>query len=89
MADLNAFKRVVNFDNLGPEELEIFQKKLLLRKKTFDLKNLAQQNFLKFVKQVWPGFIEGPHHIEIAKKFQEMAEGKIKRLIVNMPPRHT
>jgi len=89
MSDLDTFKRVVNLDNLSPEELEVFQKKLLLRKKTFDLKQLSQNNFLKFVKQVWPEFVEGPHHIKIAEKFQQIAEGKIKRLIVNMPPRHT
>ena len=89
MADLNTFKRLTNFQNISPSELDTLQKKLLLRKKTFDLKSLAQENFLKFVKQVWPEFIEGPHHIKIAEKFQALAEGKIKRLIVNMPPRHT
>jgi len=46
-------------------------------------------DFLSFVRHIWPEFIEGPHHKIIAKKFNEMAEGKIKRLIVNMPPRHT
>ena len=49
----------------------------------------AQASFLKFVKQMWPGFIDGRHHKVMAKKFQEIAEGKIKRLIINMPPRHT
>ena len=89
MSDLNTFKRLTNFDNLSPSELDILQKKLMLRKKTFDLKSLAKKNFLKFVKQVWPEFVEGPLHIQIAEKFQALAEGKIKRLIVNMPPRHT
>ena len=46
-------------------------------------------DFLSFVKHIWPEFIEGPHHKIIAKKFNEMAEGKVKRLIINMPPRHT
>jgi len=46
-------------------------------------------NFLSFVKYVWPGFIEGSHHKIINKKFNDLAEGKIKRLIINMPPRHT
>ena len=89
MADLNTFKRLTNFDNLSPRESDTLQKKLLLRKKTFDLKNLARENYLKFVRQVWPDFIQGPHHVQIAEKFQALAEGKIKRLIVNMPPRHT
>ena len=49
----------------------------------------AHSDFLSFVKHVWPEFIEGYHHKKIAKKFNDLAKGKIKRLIVNMPPRHT
>jgi len=49
----------------------------------------VKDDFLSFAKHMWPEFIEGRHHKIIAKKFNEMAEGKIKRLIVNMPPRHT
>ena len=44
---------------------------------------------LSFGKHKWPDFIQGTHHEIISKKFNDMAEGKIKRLIVNMPPRHT
>ena len=47
------------------------------------------KNFLSFVKYVWPEFIEGSHHKIINKKFNDLASGKIKRLIINMPPRHT
>ena len=46
-------------------------------------------DFLSFVKHVWPEFVEGSHHKVIAEKFNKIAEGKIKRLIINMPPRHT
>ena len=49
----------------------------------------AHEHFLYFVKQMWPGFIDGRHHKVMAKKFEEIAEGKLKRLIINMPPRHT
>lgn len=49
----------------------------------------AQNDFMTFVKRVWPEFIEGRHHKEIANKFNDLANGKIKRLIINMPPRHT
>jgi predicted phage terminase large subunit-like protein len=45
--------------------------------------------FLEFVKAMWPGFISGRHHIVMAKKFEEIVSGKLKRLIINMPPRHT
>jgi predicted phage terminase large subunit-like protein len=49
----------------------------------------AQTDFMSFVKRVWPEFIEGSHHKKIAEKFNLLADGKIKRLIINMPPRHT
>ena len=48
-----------------------------------------KEDFLTFAKHIWPEFIEGKHHKIIAKKFNDLANGKIKRLIVNMPPRHT
>ena len=38
---------------------------------------------------MWPEFIEGPHHRHVAEKFNKLATGEIKRLIINMPPRHT
>lgn len=48
-----------------------------------------QGNFLKFVKHVWPSFIAGNHHRIFAEKLEKVARGELKRLIVNMPPRHT
>jgi len=48
-----------------------------------------QADFLSFVKHMWPEFIQGYHHKIVAKKFNDLSTGKIKRLIVNMPPRHT
>ena len=53
------------------------------------IQNRAKDDFLSFVKCVWPEFIEGAHHRHIAKKFNDLANKKINRLIVNMPPRHT
>ena len=49
----------------------------------------SQVSFMEFVKVMWPGFIHGRHHALMAKKFEEIANGKTKRLIINMPPRHT
>jgi|TARA_R110000824_G_scaffold97688_2_gene233362 predicted phage terminase large subunit-like protein len=53
------------------------------------IQNKAKNDFLSFVKCVWPDFIEGSHHRHVAKKFNKLATGEIKRLIINMPPRHT
>ena len=52
-------------------------------------KSEINNDFLKFVKSVWPDFVEGSHHKKIADQFNRLAEGKINRLIINMPPRHT
>ena len=49
----------------------------------------AHKDFLEFVRQVWPAFIEGNHHRIMADAFNRIAEGELKRLIINMPPRHT
>jgi len=49
----------------------------------------AQKSFMAFVQKVWPGFIHGAHHTKMAAAFERVAEGKVKRLIINMPPRHT
>jgi predicted phage terminase large subunit-like protein len=49
----------------------------------------AQDNFIDFVHTVWPNFIDGAHHKRMAKAFERVARGEIKRLIINMPPRHT
>lgn len=49
----------------------------------------ARKDFMAFVKYVWPDFIEGSHHRIMADAFNDVANGKLKRLIINMPPRHT
>lgn len=52
-------------------------------------RTIAHTDFLAFVKEVWPAFIEGDHHRVMADAFNRIADGSLKRLIVNMPPRHT
>lgn len=49
----------------------------------------AEHDFMKFVNAVWPNFIHGRHHERMARAFEEVANGTCKRLIINMPPRHT
>jgi len=49
----------------------------------------SNEDFLAFVKEVWPAFIEGNHHRVMADAFNRIASGELKRLIINMPPRHT
>lgn len=49
----------------------------------------AQTDFMAYVKEMWPGFVGGAHHKVMAKAFERIAKGELKRLIINMPPRHT
>ena len=68
------------------------QEKLLAElEKLYELRTtkLSQDKFLGFVKEVWPTFIGGRHHAKMADAFERVANGTCKRLIINMPPRHT
>ena len=71
------------------ESLDTNTLKLILKNKLEEKREAAQKDFLKFVKTVWPEFIEGKHHKIYAEKLNRIASGELKRLIVNMPPRHT
>ena len=79
---------VGQLDTLPPgEKREI----LILLDELADARVRAEANddFLAFVKEVWPAFIEGNHHRVMADAFNRIASGELKRLIINMPPRHT
>jgi predicted phage terminase large subunit-like protein len=66
------------------------QKHLLLLKQY--QKEVTQKkgkaNFLDFIKHVYPDYKVGAHHARLAKLFEEIADGKRKRVIVNIAPRH-
>jgi predicted phage terminase large subunit-like protein len=49
----------------------------------------SRESFIFFVSQMWDGFISGKHHQIMADAFERVARGELKRLIINMPPRHT
>jgi predicted phage terminase large subunit-like protein len=77
-----------DINKLPPDVKKDFMKYAikLAEKKT---QSAAHDDFLTFTKHVWPEFIEGKHHKIIAEKFNRLAKGEVKRLIINMPPRHT
>ena len=58
-------------------------------KKRLDLREQASEKFMPFAHHVYENFIEGRHHRIIAEKLEQVAQGKLKRLIINMPPRHS
>ena len=47
----------------------------------------AQTSMIEFAKRVYPGFKVGPHHRKLAKIFQDVVDGKKKRVIINIAPR--
>jgi len=63
--------------------------KLQLRLAQLERLEACQGDFLTFVRTMWPEFIAGEHHKIISEKFQRVADGSLKRLIINMAPRHT
>jgi len=56
---------------------------------TRKLRTKASDDFMIYVQEMWPGFIHGKHHEKMARAFERVARGEVKRLVINMPPRHT
>ena len=77
-----------NLGNLSEAQLRALYEQLDVAVE-IKAKENCQENFMDFVHKVWPDFIDGAHHKEMANAFERVANGKIKRLIINMPPRHT
>ena len=73
------------FDNDETDEKRL---KLQLRLAQLSQHEECRENFLAFVRAVWPQFISGRHLEIIAEKFERVARGELKRLIINMAPRH-
>ena len=67
------------------KEILMLQERLSL----LETQDKAKESFMEYIRYIWPGFIEGDHHRLIADKLTRVAKGELKRLIVNMPPRHT
>ena len=63
--------------------------KLKLRLAQIERNETCRDDFLTFVRTMWPQFITGRHHEIIAEKLARVAAGELKRLIINMAPRHT
>jgi predicted phage terminase large subunit-like protein len=79
---------LANLSHLSESQM----KEILQLQERLDLLNArdaCRDSFMEYIRHIWPGFIEGDHHRLIADKLTRVAKGELKRLIVNMPPRHT
>ena len=83
--DPDLLKNIVHL----PEAEQRHVLKLLGQLEETESKEQAREGFMPFIKKVWPAFIEGRHHKIMAEAFERVANGDLKRLIINMPPRHT
>lgn len=73
-------------DSLPPNHPNITKIAQLLKA---DKIERCRDGFMPFVAEMWSSFISGRHHAIMADAFERVAEGKLKRLIINIPPRHT
>ena len=71
-----------------PEQIKRKTKDLLEKYDEFLTQERGKVSFLDFVKHVYPGYKVGPHHLKLAQIFEDIANGKKKRVIVNIAPRH-
>ena len=86
MSQLAAVKDKIN---LLPKEKQAEILGLLEELEQAQSREGARTDFLTFVNKMWPAFIAGKHHAVMADAFERVAKGELKRLIINMPPRHT
>ncbi len=64
---------------------------ILLKRELQHSSSLAkgESSFMGYVNHMWPQFIEGRHHRVMADAFDRIIDGSLKRLIINLGPRHT
>jgi len=53
------------------------------RERRLSLQN-SRTNMIDFAKRVYPGFKVGPHHRKLSKIFQDVIDGKKKRVITTI-----
>jgi predicted phage terminase large subunit-like protein len=85
---LKDIEAAIRTGRLSDADLRVLEAQLIKLEKLKE-RELCQEKFIKFVEKVWPTFISGAHHKRMAEAFERVANGTCKRLIINMPPRHT
>ena len=71
-----------------PLDVKRKAKDLIEKYDEFLTQERGKVSFLDFVKHVYPGYMVGQHHLKLAQIFEDIANGKKKRVIVNIAPRH-
>ncbi len=71
--DIKKFLKNLNINNLPPDSRRDLKRTAaqLDRKQR---QSVVREDFLSFVKYMWPAFIEGSHHKIVAEKFNKLRE---------------
>ena len=75
--------------HMDPKEVEAQRLRLELRLALLERREKSKAKFLDFARYAWPEAIFSAHHSKMADAFDRIISGDLKRLIINMPPRHT
>jgi len=75
------------FQVADPKE-KVKLQSLLKAYKVKAVEKSGKETFLDFIQHVYPGYMIGAHHRHLAQIFEDIANGKKKRVIVNIAPRH-
>lgn len=87
MHDADLQKALANINSLPvPEQKELLA--MLEQLEGMRALSTRQNTFLEFIQHVYPGYKVGDHHKRLAQIFEDIANGKKKRVIVNIAPRH-
>jgi hypothetical protein len=49
---------------------------------------MAQESLVAFTRYTFPAYKPAAHHELVAEKLEAVARGEIRRLLIEMPPRH-
>jgi predicted phage terminase large subunit-like protein len=85
MLDSSILKKIDNLPIEQKEELLAIVEQI----EDAEGRRSAQTSYMDFVHRMWPQFINGRHHKIMAETFDRVIKGECKRVIINMPPRHT
>jgi len=84
-------QQIEKLKSLLPTASSDEKRKILELIKVWDSESVqvvGKDSILEFAEHVYPGYKVGPHHRRLAKIFEDIANGKKKRVIVNIAPRH-
>lgn len=88
ISDYDLDQALRNIDTLAPD-VKARVLGLLEERERMRRLRAAREHFIDFAREMWPGIIIGAHHEIMGEAFDKVIAGELKRLILNLGPRHT